>query len=369
MPLTVRAAVQRERHRDPVIEAVTLEDPRPDEVLVRIVATGICHTDMVMRDQLVPTPFPAILGHEGAGVVERVGAAVTGLAPGDHVVLSYASCGGCPSCHDAAPAYCHQWFPLNFMGMRSDGSSGITDASGQAVHGHIFGQSSFATHALVNRRNAIRVAQNYPLKLLGPLGCGIMTGAGTVLNALKVRSGSSLAVVGTGAVGLAAVLAGRIAEAATIVAVDPNAGRTALAQELGASHGAAPHPDGLLAIAQAAGLAAGFDYIVDTTGIAGVGSDAIKALAPRGEIAVVGAYPPGADLVADGTLILSGGRVIRGVVEGGADPQVFIPQLLEYWQQGRFPFDRLIEFFPFDNIAAAIAASEQGNVVKPVVVM
>lgn len=369
MPQVARAAVQRERHQAPVIETVTLDDPRADEVLVRIVATGICHTDMVMRDQLVPTPFPAILGHEGAGVVERVGAAVTGLELGDHVVLSYASCGGCPSCGEAAPAYCHQWFPLNFMGMRADGSSGITDASGAPVHGHIFGQSSFATHALVNARNAIKVGKDYPLERLGPLGCGIMTGAGTVLNALKVRAGASLAVVGTGAVGLAAVLAGRIAEAGVIVAVDPNAERTALAQELGATHGAAPHPDGLLMIAEDAGLAAGFDYIVDTTGIAAVASDAVRALAPRGELAVVGAYPPGADIVADGTLILSGGRVIRGVVEGGADPQVFIPQLLEYWRQGRFPFDRLTQFFSFTEIAAAIAASEEGRVVKPIVVM
>jgi aryl-alcohol dehydrogenase len=369
MPQVAKAAVQRARHAEPVIETVTIEDPRADEVLVRIVATGICHTDMVMRDQLVPTPFPAILGHEGAGVVERVGAAVTRLAAGDHVVLSYASCGGCSSCREAAPAYCHQWFPLNFLGMRADGSSGITDTGGAAVHGHIFGQSSFATYALVNGRNAIKVPREYPLELLGPLGCGIMTGAGTVLNALAVRPGSSLAVVGTGAVGLAAVLAGRIAEAGVIVAVDPNPERIALAQELGAAHGAAPDPDGLLAIAQSAGLPTGFDYIVDTTGIAAVANDAVKALAPRGEIAVVGAYAPGADIVADGTLILSGGRVIRGVVEGGADPQVFIPLLLEYWKQGRFPFDRLIEFFPFDNIAAAIAASEEGRVVKPVVLM
>ena len=362
-------AVQRERGAAPVIEHIYLDEPRPDEVLVRIVGTGVCHTDMVMRDQLVPTPFPAVLGHEGAGVVERVGGAVDGLAPGDHVVLSFASCGGCPSCGHSEPAYCHSWFPLNFMGMRADGSSAITDAGGQAIHSHIFGQSSFATYAVVNARNAVLVDPAIPLKLLGPLGCGLQTGAGAVLNALKVRRGSSVAVLGTGAVGLSAVMAAGIAGASTIVAVDLKQQRVEIARELGATHGTVPMPGGMREVAAAVGLPAGFDYIVDTTGSAAVGNDAILALAPRGEIALVGAYPPGADIVCDGTHILSGGRVIRGVVEGGAEPHSFIPKLIEYWQDGQFPFDKLIEFFPLFEIEEAIRLSEEGLVVKPVILM
>jgi aryl-alcohol dehydrogenase len=253
--------------------------------------------------------------------------------------------------------------------MRADGSSAITDAHGQAVHSHIFGQSSFATHALVNAKNAVRVDRALPLKLLGPLGCGVQTGAGAVLNSLKVRPGASVAVIGAGAVGLSAVMAARIAGASTILAVDLNQSRVDMARELGATHGTTPAPGGMKEVAAGAGLPAGFDYIIDTTGNAAVGNDAILALAPRGEIALVGAYPPAADIVSDGTHILSGGRVIRGVVEGGAEPHRFIPKLIEYWQNGHFPFDRLIEFFPFAEIDKAIRLGEQGLVVKPVVVM
>jgi aryl-alcohol dehydrogenase len=288
---------------------------------------------------------------------------------GDHVVLSFASCGDCASCHDEQPAYCHSWFPLNFMGMRADGSSAIADAAGEPVHSHIFGQSSFATHAVVNARNAVKVDPAIPLKLLGPLGCGLQTGAGAVLNSLKVRPGASVAVIGTGAVGLSAVMAARIAKASVIVAVDLKQQRIDLARELGATHGATPVAGGMEEVAANAGLPAGFDYIVDTTGSAAVANDAIFALAPRGEIALVGAYPPEAEIFCDGTHMLSGGRVVRGVVEGGAEPHSFIPQLLEYWQSGQFPFDRLIEFFPLSRIAEAIRLSEDGLVVKPVILM
>lgn len=369
MPTEAYAAVQREKGAAPAIERVHIEEPRSDEVLVRIVATGVCHTDMVMRDQLVPTPFPAVLGHEGAGVIERVGADVERLALGDHVVLSFAHCGHCPSCDDAQPAYCHSWFPLNFMGMRADGSSAITDGGDQPVHSHIFGQSSFATHAVVNAKNAVRVDPAIPLKLLGPLGCGVQTGAGTVLNSLKVPPGASLAVIGAGAVGLSAVMAARIAGATTIVAVDLKQPRVDIARDLGATHGTTPLPGGMKEVAEDAGLSAGFDYIIDTTGSVAVGNDAVLALAPRGEIALVGAYPSAVDIVCDGTHILSGGRVIRGVVEGGADPHSFIPRLIEYWQDGLFPFEKLIEYFPFSEIAKAIRLGEQGLVVKPVLVM
>jgi aryl-alcohol dehydrogenase len=190
-----------------------------------------------------------------------------------------------------------------------------------------------------------------------------------VLNSLKVRPGASVAVLGTGAVGLSAVMAARIAEASPIVAVDRKQQRVEIARELGATHGTIPMAGGMREVAADVGHPNGFDYIVDTTGSAAVGSDAILALAPRGEIALVGAYPPGADIVCDGTHILSGGRVIRGVVEGGAEPHRFIPTLIEHWQAGRFPFDRLIEFFPLSEIDEAIRLSEEGLVVKPVILM
>ena len=370
MPQQILAAVQRAPQSPPRIEALTLEAPRCGEVLVAMAAVGICHTDMVMRDQLVPVPQPVVLGHEGAGIIEAIGDGVTGLAVGDHVVLSYASCGQCSSCHDHAPAYCHSWFPLNFGGMRPDGSTALTDADGAAVHSHVFGQSAFATYAVVPAGNAIKVDTDLPLDILGPLGCGIQTGAGAVLKALRVRPNSSIAVIGVGAVGMSAVMAAaNIAKAATVVAIDINAERVELSRRFGATHGYGPTDGSYAEIASRAGCAIGFDYIIDTTGIAELCNQAAMALAPRGELALVGAYVPGAEICVDSTFLMSGGRVIRGVVEGSADPAQFIPELIGYYREGRFPFDRLIQMFDFQDIAQAIEAGESGKVIKPVVRM
>ncbi len=350
----------------PGIETVIVEDPRPDEVLVEIRGVGVCHTDMVMRDGHLPVPLPVVLGHEGSGVVKSVGSAVTDLAPGDHVVLSFMSCSHCVSCEEDQPAYCHSWVPLNFFGARADGSTALVDTAGKAVHSHIFGQSSFSSHAVVNRRNVVKVDKDLPVELLGPLGCGIQTGAGAVLNSCRVRASSSVAVIGAGAVGLSAVMAAQIAGATTVVALDINDARIALALQLGATHGMRADSGTYQDHAAAAGCPAGFDYIIDTTGITDLVNQAMMALAPRGEIALVGAYAPGKPVAVDPTHIMSAGRVIRGVVEGSADPQRFIPRLIEYYREGRFPFDRLVQYFDFADIALAIGEGESGRVIKPI---
>jgi aryl-alcohol dehydrogenase len=368
MPTQIQAAVQRSVGAAPQIETLTIEDPRDGEVLVALRAVGVCHTDMVMRDGHLPVPQPVVLGHEGSGVVVRVGAGVTSVVEGDHVVLSFDSCGHCAACDEHAPAYCQHWFARNFGGSRSDGSTALVDGAGHSVHSHVFGQSSFATHAIVNERNTVKVSRDLPIEILGPLGCGIQTGAGTILNVLKPREGSSVAVIGAGAVGLSAIMAAAISGASTIVALDLNMNRVALAKELGATHGFKADAADLPTHAENAGRPGGFDYIVDTTGNPGVCNRAVKALAARGELALVGAYPP-ANIEAELTFLMSAGRVIRGVVEGGADPQVFIPQLIEHYQAGRFPFDRLIGFFDFSNIEEAIEQGESGKVIKPVLRM
>jgi aryl-alcohol dehydrogenase len=306
-----------------------------------------------------------VLGHEGSGVVEQVGAGVIGLAPGDHVVLSFDSCGHCPSCDDHAPAYCHDWFAYNFGGGRSDGTTALAAPDGTAIHSHVFGQSSFATHAVVHARNAVKVDADLPLDLLGPLGCGIQTRAGAVLNELRPRAGASIAVIGTGAVGLSAIAGLRHCRGRGGRSGGYQSGARRLAQELGATHGFDARAASLADHARAAGLPQGFDCVIDTTGRPDVVNAAMAALAPRGQMALVGAYGPG-DIAADATFLMSGGRVIRGVVEGGADPQVFIPELLAHYRAGRFPFDKLVRFFAFDEIAEAIAQGEAGHVVKPV---
>jgi len=368
MTYQARAAVLRAQGNPMTIEPVTVASPQPDEVLVKIAGVGVCHTDMVMRDGLLPIPRPVVLGHEGAGRVVAVGSAVTDLAPGDHVALSFSSCGHCPSCDVHEPAYCHSWVPLNFFGVRADGSTAITGQDGQPVHSHIFGQSSFATHALVHRRNAVKVDADLPIALLGPLGCGIMTGAGAVLNSLKVRAGSSIAVIGVGAVGLSAVMAAKIAGATTIVAIDRHASRIALARELGATHAMVADGRSIAEIVASLGIS-GLDYALDTTGVVPLVEQAIEALGPRGEMALVAAFAPGARVSVDATHVMGGGRVVRGVVEGGADPQEFIPRLLAYHRAGLLPFDRLIKTYAFADILTAIADGEEGRVVKPVLLM
>src|SRR5262245_31404181 len=208
MPMQIRAAVATAKSEPFAIEALEIDDPRDDEVLVRMVGVGICHTDLIVRDQYYPTPLPAVLGHEGAGVVERVGARVTKVQPGDHVVLSYLSCGTCPNCQRGQMFYCPQLFALNFGGGRLDGSKALRRRD-SAISSHFFGQSSFATRAIANQRNAVKVSPDAPLHLLGPLGCGIQTGAGAVMNSLNPRAGSSIAVFGAGAVGTSAIMAAR----------------------------------------------------------------------------------------------------------------------------------------------------------------
>lgn len=217
-----------------------LDDLRPDEVRVKMVATGVCHTDAIVRDQVYPTPLPAVLGHEGAGVVEEVGSMVTSVRPGDSVVLSANSCGVCEQCLTGRPAYCTDFFGRNFSGTRADCSTALGN-SGSAVSSHFFGQSSFATHVNVAARSVVKVDNDLPLQLLGPLGCGFQTGAGAVINSLRVRPGSAIAVFGTGAVGCAALMAAAAVGATTTVAIDIIDSRLTTAKELGATHHQQPH--------------------------------------------------------------------------------------------------------------------------------
>jgi len=364
----ITAAVVRNPGGPFRLESAQIEEPGPDEVLVRIVAAGMCHTDMVIRDQIYPVPLPIVLGHEGSGVVEAVGERVSSPAVGDHVVLTFLSCNACRSCRTGAPAACENFNVWNFGGARLDGSHAIHAADGAHLNDRFFGQSSFATYAIAHHRNAIVVRADAPLELLGPLGCGVQTGAGTVLNALGVRAGSSFAAFGAGAVGLSAVMAARVAGATTIVAVDVIASRLALALELGATHAIdARAGDPVEALrAQTGG---GVDFSLDSTARPDVVRQAIAALRPRGVCAVVGASAPGTELRADINDVMQNGKTIRGVVEGDSVPQIFIPQLVDLYMQGRFPFDKLVRYYAFDAIDRAAHDSERGDAIKPIVRM
>ncbi|MFI2211304.1 NAD(P)-dependent alcohol dehydrogenase [Streptomyces sp. NPDC020141] len=361
----VRAAVVREKGGPFVFEDLVLDTVlRPDEVLVGVVATGVCQTDLHVRDRHLPTPLPVVLGHEGAGIVERVGSAVTAVAPGDRVVMSYRSCGRCRSCLTGSPAYCALSFPLNFGGSRIDGTNALHNGE-EEIHGHFFGQSSFATHALATERNVVRIDdRDLPLELLAPLGCGLQTGAGAVLNSLTVEAGASVVVIGAGTVGLSAVMAAKIAGASPVIAVDIVPERLALARELGATHtidGA--HEDTAARIADITG--GGADYVLEITARPDMLTLAVDALAPLGTAALIGGAPAGAHAPVNMNALL-GGRTLRGIAQGDSVPQLFIPRLIDLHRAGHFPFDRLITLYDFDHINEAVDDARSGAVVKPV---
>jgi aryl-alcohol dehydrogenase len=355
------AAVLRSPDGAYVLEPITLRDLRANEVLVRIVGVGHCHTDVLPRAGAGFAPPPVIAGHEGAGVVEAVGSGVNGVKVGDHVVLSFDSCGACANCLSGQCAYCDTFIPRNLLGREMDGSTSATDASGAEVGSRWFGQSSFAMHAIATERNTVVVDKSLPLELLGPLGCGIQTGAGSILVAMDVQPGTSLAVFGTGAVGLAAVMAAKATGATTIIAVDLNQERLDLALQVGATHALRGDLENLAQqIIDISG--GGVQYSFDTTGIPAVVSNALTATRMTGTCGLVG--------VQQGPFVLDGlawvGKKIMNILEGGADPQVFIPRMIAMWQAGTFPFDRLIQQFPLADINEAEQLALAGKVIKPV---
>jgi aryl-alcohol dehydrogenase len=362
--MQIKAAVLRAADAPYQIETVELADPGPGEARVRIVGAGLCHTDLLPRvPDFMATP-PIITGHEGSGVVEAVGEGVSDVAPGDHVVLSFDWCHACANCLSGHPAYCETFFPRNLTGVGVDGTSPVHSADGKPIASRWFGQSSFATHSLVAVRNVVKVDPVLPLELLGPLGCGVQTGAGCVFVALRVAAGTSVVVFGTGGVGLSAVMAARVAGATTIVAVDLNPARLELARELGATHTFDGGQTDLLEQLHRA-TDGGAQYTLDTTGVPAVIHTAVHALRPTGTCGLVGAQQ--GDLVLD-PAALAVGRNVMGILEGDAVPHVLIPRLIALWQQGLFPFDRLIKTFPFEEINEAEQASLTGKVVKPVLV-
>ncbi|MFC8826029.1 NAD(P)-dependent alcohol dehydrogenase [Streptomyces sp. NPDC057137] len=354
------------------LEELTVEDPRPDEVLVRFTAAGLCHTDLEVAAGRMPTPFPVVAGHEGAGVVEAVGRAVTGFTPGDRVVASFSFCGTCRNCLDGLPAYCPQHFPLNFGAARADGSVGLRDASGEPVHDHFFGQSSFAGYGLCRPSSLIKVADpTLSDDVLAPLGCGVITGAGAVWNVLRVPPGSTVAVFGAGAVGLSAVMAAVVAGAARIIVSDTHQSRLDLAVQLGATDvfDTTDGTDttggtGAAWIRELTG-GRGVDFSVESTGVPEVMSQAVAALAPLGSAAILGVAPAGADLRTNAFALLEG-RTVTGSIVGHQAPAVLVPRVLDLHARGRFPLEAMIRTYPLDDIGKAVDDARSGAVVKAV---
>jgi aryl-alcohol dehydrogenase len=367
--LTIEAtgAVFEELHTPFRVEELRVGEPRPDEVLVRIVAAGVCHTDAIARDGDLPFPAPGVLGHEGAGIVEAVGDRVTGVKEGQKVVLGWPWCGVCRNCLEGQPRYCLQLGPLVTRGGREDGSSALSRPDGSRLHSHFFGQSSFATHAITGGNAVVVVPDDAPVELLGPLACGIGTGAGAVLNALRPPTGSSVVVFGTGAVGLAAVMAARSTGATQIVAVDLHDSRLDLARRYGATETVNPgRIDAVAAVHEICGGPA--DFSLECTGIIDVLRQAADSVGMRGTVALIGGAPANATFTLDHLTTLWGKKVV-GILGGEGRSESLIRALIDLNRQGRFPYHELVTEFPLDQVNEAFAASHAGDVVKPVLRM
>jgi aryl-alcohol dehydrogenase len=360
----ITAAVVDEQDGPFRVEEVDLDEPGPGEVLVEIVATGICHTDGMARHGDLPFPFPGVLGHEGAGRVAAVGPGVVEVAVGDAVVIGWPSCGRCRNCLDGEPRYCARLGEALVAGHRMDGPTALHRPDGTELASHFFGQSSFATHALTTAAALVKVPPELPIELMGPLACGVSTGAGAVLNTLRPRPGSSLVVFGAGTVGLAAVMAARCTPATRIIAVDRVPARLTLAAELGATDTVdVSGTDAVAAVQEICGGPA--DYALECTGVIPVVRQAADSVGMLGTCVLIGGAPAGAEFSLDHLSTLWGKRIV-GVLGGSGRSETLIGTLMSLYAQGRFPFDRLVQWFDLADVEDALAASYSGAVVKPV---
>ena len=360
--MEIKAAVVHEAEGDISLENVTIEEPKANEVLIKMVGTGVCHTDLGVKAQNIKTPLPIALGHEGAGIIEKVGPGVFDFEPGDHVVMSFSYCNSCKNCLEGHPAACERFGQLNFGGAHLEGTTRL--AKGNDEVATLFGQSSLATYAIAHTNNIVKVDKDVDLRLLGPLACGIQTGSGTVLQRLKPGFGDTIVIFGCGGVGLSGVMGAKLTGAKNIIAVDIVAERLELAKELGATHTInGKEVDTVEEIFKITGN--GAEYVLEATGVPMLILQGIRSLRARGVMAVVGVGPDTTLNIHDE--LIPPNRTIMGVVEGDTIPKLFIPELIEYYKAGKFPFDKLIKFYSFDQLNEAIDDMHSGETIKPVI--
>lgn len=361
--MKINAAVSWEPNKPFSIEEIELSKPKATEVLIEVVATGVCATDAGAAAGHMGVPFPIVLGHEAAGIVKEVGEAVTYVQPGDHVVVACCLCGTCDPCLTGRPGSCEHIPRLNFGGAMEDGTKRLSKDDKEIST--FFGQSTFATHAVTNEKNLVKIDKDLDLELFGPLGCGIVTGSGTVLEGLKPKAGSTIAIYGCGAVGLSAIMAAKIVGCLEIIAVDINDDRLNLAKELGATKTINSKNLDIVATIRELTDGRGTNYAVDATGNSMVAKSALSALTNQGELALIGAgYKEiGIDL---NTEFLFGTKKLSGYIAGLASAKYIVPKLIKYYNQGLFPFDKLVTYYDFENIEQAFADMKSGVSIKPI---
>lgn len=364
--MKVKAAVTREKGKF-AIETVNLGDPKAGEVLVKLVASGICHTDTAVIEQYLPVTFPIVAGHEGVGVVEKVGPGVTSLAPGDRVILTFPSCGMCDQCQDGHPYSCDDNFNMLFGGKYRDGTTRMTDDKGNNI-GVMFMQSSFSTYAIANQDNAIKVDVDADeLKVLCSLGCGVQTGAGAVLNRMKPRPGSSIAIFGCGAVGLAAIMAAKISGCSTIIAIHGSKGREE-ALEFGATHTINGRKEDVVAKVKEITGGKGVNYALESSGQPPLAVTMLDCMAKEGLAVTVSVTADAEVPVRLEPQIMNPSVTFAGCVEGHSNPKVFIPELVRFYKEGKLPIDKMNKYYKFEEIEKAYEESHTGGILKPVIV-
>jgi aryl-alcohol dehydrogenase len=363
--MQARAAVMSERHGRWTIETLDVAEPGPHEVLVRVVASGICQTDVHARDGFFPIPCPAVYGHEGAGVVERVGSGVTTLKPGDHVIMANPSCGECPDCLAGFEAYCSKARLLKQSGYRSDGTSLSFSRGVEPIYGSFFQQSSFASVTIAMARNTIRVPDEVPLDILAAFPCGVNTGAGAVMNVLKPHPGDAYVAFGVGTVGFAGLFAAKLSGCDPIIAVDLFDERLELARHLGATHTVNAQDSKLVDEVRRLTGGRGAQRCLEAAGFPAALRAAVDVLAPRGTACLVGSASAGVDVHLEMRTIQQG-RTVRGCVQGESDVQTFLPHLIDLYRDGKLPIDRLVRHYPHTAINDAVADMLAGKTIKAV---
>jgi aryl-alcohol dehydrogenase len=362
--MQVTAAVVQEKSGPFLIHRLELAEPQPDEVLVRVAASGMCATDLHGRDGYYNTPYPCVYGHEGAGIVEAVGANVSTVEVGDHVVMSFPWCGTCANCHRSMLSHCQKSFELKFSGTRADGSTMLSN-KGRTVYSAFFQQSSFSSHTLAQERFIVKVRKDAPLSLIGPFACSGQTGAGAVFNTMRPRPGDAFAVFGVGAVGLSGLMAAAVAGCDPIIAIDIHCARLELARDLGATHILENTAlcDVVAEIRRITGP--GVRFSLETSAQPAALREAVDSLMPAGTCVLLGSARAGTEVTLD-MPFLQFGRTVHGVIQGESHPKEFIPHLVDLLMADKMPMERIVNFYDLNDINNAARDAENGTTVKPV---
>lgn len=364
----MRAAVFREVGRPLEVEEIEVAEPGAGEVLVRVVASGVCHSDYHVVLGEWESPLPVILGHEGAGVVEAVGDGVDGLALGDHVVLSWCpSCGRCESCIAGRPHLCLLAAATTYNGVMHDGTTRLRQGE-DAVHPYL-AVGSFGEYAVVPQSGAIRIAENVPLDRAALAGCALATGFGAVVNTARVPVGASVAVVGCGGVGMSILQGAAVSSAWPVIAIDVSEEKLELARSLGATETVNAAAEDAVAAVRRLTRGRGVDFAFEAIGLAATIEQAAAMLAPRGTAVLVGMAPDGVMVSLDPLLIADREHRIIGCNYGSSRPAIDFPRLLELYMNGVIDLDAMISRrLRLDEVGEGFEAMRRGESVRSVIV-